>query len=60
MEVWDYVSIISIEPLFRVLSEAVRPRTMEVITLRLRVACNMHHGVVVIILNFLIEHKFSA
>jgi len=52
----DHVSIVSTEPLFRVLSEVAQHRATEVITLCLRVAYDMHHGAIVITLDLLIKH----
>jgi len=55
----DHVSVVSTEPLFRVLSKVAQHRATEVITLSLRVAYDMH-GAVVITLDLLIKHTFFA
>lgn len=49
MSSWKYmrarVSIVNLEPLFRVLLDAMRRDGMEVVTLHLRVAYAIHHTI---------------
>lgn len=56
----DRVNIVSVEPLFRVLSESVRHNGGHHLMLKGCIRYAIHHGIIVFTLDFLIKHKFSA